>query len=167
MADKERTTRAFTVDGVPTRTAGEQRLVALEGCSNFRDVGGYPASEGRPVRWRRLCRADGLHRLTGADLETLASNGLLTVLDLRTPEEVGDRGRVSEEVAVTYHHLPLVDVLPDREDLAVWLDADTIASRYREMLESGTDAVARRWPSSPIHLPIPPSSIARPGKTLI
>jgi protein-tyrosine phosphatase len=126
---------------VPTRTAGEQRIVVLEGCCNFRDIGGYPAAQGRRVRWRKLYRADGLHRLTETDVQTLTALGRLTVLDLRTAQEVDERGRVSEGVTVAYHHLPLVDVLPEREDLIVWVDAETIASRYREMLDTGTDAV--------------------------
>ena len=30
---------------------------------NFRDVGGYTGLDGQIVRWRRLFRADSLHRL--------------------------------------------------------------------------------------------------------
>ncbi len=121
--------------------AVEQRLVPLEGCFNFRDAGGYPTGDGRPVRWRRLFRADGLQRLTEADLAALAWLGPLTVLDLRTDTEITERGRIPESGALTYHHLPMVDVLPDREELALWLDAATIAARYRDMLEEGAESV--------------------------
>ncbi|MBA9007446.1 tyrosine-protein phosphatase [Thermomonospora cellulosilytica] len=43
-----------------------EREIALEGCVNFRDVGGYRADGGH-VRWRRLFRSDALHELTPAD----------------------------------------------------------------------------------------------------
>ncbi len=78
-------------DGVPMSAA--PRLVELEGCFNFRDLGGYETTDGRTVRWRRLFRSDGLHRLTEGDLEDLAELGLATVIDLRTVAEVEERGR--------------------------------------------------------------------------
>ena len=61
---------------------------------NFRDVGGYPGLDGRTVRWRRLFRADSLHRLEGADWESFAALGVRTVIDLRRPFEVEQHGRV-------------------------------------------------------------------------
>ena len=44
-----------------------ERLVALEGTLNFRDLGGYTAADGRTVRWGSVFRSDGLGRLTDTD----------------------------------------------------------------------------------------------------
>ena len=43
-----------------------QRRIPLEGCVNFRDLGGYPTADGRKVKWRRLFRSDAPNTLTEA-----------------------------------------------------------------------------------------------------
>ena len=76
------------------------RLIALEGATNFRDLGGYEAPGGRRVRWRRLFRSDGLHRLTPADRSTLAALDIEEALDLRYgPERAGEPARLPDTVA--------------------------------------------------------------------
>jgi protein tyrosine/serine phosphatase len=118
------------------------RLVALDGCFNFRDLGGYPAGDGRRVQWRRLFRADGIHRLTAADHERLAPLGLLTVLDLRTQDEVEQRGSFEPPYATSRHHLPMLDVLPPRAEFPTWVEAGFVATRYLAMLEEGRASIA-------------------------
>ena len=68
------------------------RRIALERVFNFRDLGGYTAGD-RVVRWGRLYRADGIHRIEGADLARVASLGIRTVVDLRTRGELDEHGR--------------------------------------------------------------------------
>lgn len=63
------------------------RHVPLQGASNFRDFGGYPAAEGRTVKWRRLFRSDRLSDLTPADYEALDAYGIRAVYDLRRDSE--------------------------------------------------------------------------------
>jgi hypothetical protein len=48
------------------------------------------------VRWSRVYRADGIHRIEGVDLARVAALGVRTVLDLRTRRELTDHGRVAE-----------------------------------------------------------------------
>jgi protein-tyrosine phosphatase len=120
-----------------------RRVVEMEGCFNFRDLGGYPAGDGRTVKWQRLFRADGLHRLTETDLNQLAELGLATVIDLRTGQELEEVGRISWAAPdLAYHHLPMLDVLPDRTTYPAWVDASYVADRYVGMLEKGADAMA-------------------------
>ncbi|HUA95973.1 MAG TPA: tyrosine-protein phosphatase, partial [Acidimicrobiales bacterium] len=89
------------------------RHITLEGAVNFRDLGGYPAAGGRTIRWRTLFRADGLSRLTPTDRSVIRQLGIATVVDLRTSAEV-ERGRFPvEEIPVGFHHLPLLDEVPD------------------------------------------------------
>ena len=109
----------------------------MEGCFNFRDLGGYRSADGGLVRWRVLFRADGLHRLTPADLRCLRRLGLRTVVDLRTAGEVDDRGRIEAHPDVRYHHLPMFDVLPPVEELAQWERPEFVAAEYLRMLAAG------------------------------
>jgi protein-tyrosine phosphatase len=64
-----------------------ERLLALEGGINFRDMGGYATAEGRRVKWRTLYRSGTMARLTPGDYESLAERGIRTVIDLRTTVE--------------------------------------------------------------------------------
>jgi len=64
-----------------------ERLLPLEGGSNFRDVGGYPAAKGRHVRWGKIFRSGGMPLLTAADYQYLSSIGIDTLCDLRSREE--------------------------------------------------------------------------------
>ncbi|MFS0724597.1 tyrosine-protein phosphatase [Paenibacillus sp. 1P07SE] len=63
------------------------RIVALEGAHNFRDMGGYPAEDGRTVKYGILFRSDELGSLTDEDGRTLQRLSLRTMLDYRTDGE--------------------------------------------------------------------------------
>src|SRR5262249_43120241 len=88
-----------------------QRLIDLEGCLNFRDLGGYPTSAGRPVRWRRVFRSDALHLPTDADVARIRHGlGVRDVIDLRSTAEVRSEGRgLIEADPIRFHHVPLFD----------------------------------------------------------
>jgi protein-tyrosine phosphatase len=64
-----------------------ERVWPLQGASNFRDLGGYPGHDGRPVRWRRLFRSDHLGGLTEADQAKLTALGLAGSFDFRGEAE--------------------------------------------------------------------------------
>jgi protein-tyrosine phosphatase len=63
------------------------RVVALQGCSNLRDLGGYRASDGRAVRAGLVFRSASLAALTDEDLRTFRATGIRTVCDLRGERE--------------------------------------------------------------------------------
>ncbi len=76
------------------------RLLALDGATNFRDLGGYETACGRRVRRGRLFRSDGLHRLSRADHEALTALGVKEALDLRYgPERAGEPACLPATVA--------------------------------------------------------------------
>ena len=52
------------------------RLLALEGSPNTRDLGGYRTYDGHQVRWGRIFRTAGLDALTDGDRARLAAIGL-------------------------------------------------------------------------------------------
>ena len=104
----------MTAAAEPDATAPD-RLIALEGAVNFRDLGGYDAGGGMRTRWRTLFRADGLGDLTEADFATMRGLGIRTVIDLRSAEEL-ERGRFDVDAhPVTFHHFPIIERLPDAE----------------------------------------------------
>lgn len=114
------------------------RTLDFEGCVNFRDIGGYRTANGRMVAWRTLFRADGLNKLTDADIVLMTDLGLATVIDLRTLVEAEQRGSFPvDRVPVSYVGLPLTDVLPATEDLPDWGEAAYVATRYGAMVSEG------------------------------
>jgi protein tyrosine/serine phosphatase len=125
----------------PPATERARRL-ELEGAWNFRDLGGYLGRDGRPLRWRRLFRADGLDRLTATDLVHIERLRLRTVIDLRTGDEVA-RGRLATAAgAVDWYHLPMLDVLPPPEHYGAWIDPSVKAEQYLSMVSSAPDTIA-------------------------
>ena len=119
------------------------RALDFEGSVNFRDLGGYRTADGLEVEWRRLFRADGLHKLTPADRRQLLDLGVATVIDLRTVDEAEQRGRFPvDQVPVRYVDLPLTDVLPTTEEMPSWAEASYVASRYALMVSEGGPALA-------------------------
>ncbi len=88
-----------------------QRIVRLDGCFNFRDLGGYATSDGRRVRWRRLFRSDALHHLSDADLRHVRDElGVRTLVDLRSSaERNGEAASPLAAPPVQVHHIPLFD----------------------------------------------------------
>lgn len=118
------------------------RNITLEGAFNFRDLGGYPAADGRTIAWRRLFRSDGLSRLTALDLAALVDLGIDTVIDLRTAGERERDSMPEGPFTPAVHHLPMMDVLPTEEELVAWVDEDFLIGRYSQMLDDGSAAIA-------------------------
>ncbi|MGH4027590.1 tyrosine-protein phosphatase [Actinomycetota bacterium Odt1-20B] len=88
------TVPAAVADATPTapsvahhRTADTIHQVPLQGAVNVRDVGGYRTYDGKRVGYGRAYRADGLSKLTDADLTTVAGLRLTKVIDYRVAAE--------------------------------------------------------------------------------
>ena len=64
-----------------------ERVLPLEGGTNFRDLGGYRTADGQVVRWGRLYRSAAMHMLTAGDYRYLGQLGIGTVCDFRASEE--------------------------------------------------------------------------------
>jgi protein-tyrosine phosphatase len=81
------------------------RHLNLSGASNFRDLGGYPARDGRAVRWRQIFRSNHLGHVTDPDIEILRGLGLRSAFDFRGTEERVAAMCGIKEIAV--HSLPI------------------------------------------------------------
>lgn len=73
-------------NGAEIKTA--ERLLPLQGATNFRDLGGYRTTDGKTVKYGKLFRSDELAGLTPSDISYLQKSGLKTIVDYRTDEEV-------------------------------------------------------------------------------
>jgi protein-tyrosine phosphatase len=116
-----------------------ERLIALEGAVNFRDLGGYATVDGQRTRWRVLFRADGLSELTGTDLEVMRELGIRTVVDLRSGQEVEQSRFNVDAHPVTFHHYPFIEALPNAEGFE--RAPGFLGTQYTEMLDDATPQI--------------------------
>lgn len=84
------------------------RRIAVNGTYNLRDVGGYPAADGR-VRAGRLLRSDGLHRLGPDGKRHLRELGIGVVVDLRDEFEARIMPDDLDGLDVTVVRLPVFE----------------------------------------------------------
>lgn len=67
-------------------------LIKMEGCLNFRDLGGIERDGVPPTRSNRLFRSDCLSKLTDNDIELMKRLGIGFVIDLRSENETQTSG---------------------------------------------------------------------------
>ncbi|MCH1451874.1 MAG: tyrosine-protein phosphatase [Acidimicrobiaceae bacterium] len=120
-----------------------ERLLAMDGVMNFRDLGGYPTVDGGATRWGQVFRSARLNETSDADLDRIERLGITKVFDLRTQAEVDNEpDRLPD--SVEHVHLPmsssvalqkgLFERILDR-DMTSFTKAD-MAEGYVRMLES-------------------------------
>lgn len=98
----------------------DDRILALEGGVNFRDIGGYATHDGHFVRWGQVYRTGALSTLTPKDWQQLDGMGLQLVCDLRSAEEAVDAPDNISSARIRYQHLPL------KAELDTWKRMRTI-----------------------------------------
>lgn len=87
------------------------RHLPIKGTYNIRDLGGYSAGLTTTL-WRRVLRADGLHRLDEEGMASLVSEGVHVVIDLRNATELEHQPNpFGRNEAVRYHNISLFDAL--------------------------------------------------------
>jgi len=123
------------------------RVLPLEGATNFRDLGGYAGRGGRMVRWRRLFRSDHLGGLTAADKAVLAELGLARALDLRG---VAERAAAPYDLpGVTQHSLAIEPTVVQRmQDLAATgerLTVPVVGGLMKDLYRGLVNDQARRY----------------------
>jgi protein-tyrosine phosphatase len=119
-----------------------ERKVAVEGCLNFRDLGGYPTATGGTLRWRQLFRADGLHALSARGVATVRDEiGLGDIIDLRSSAELSLDGRgLLEREGIRFHHLPLFDAGRGQQSPPL---GSSLAELYFGMIEFAREPIAK------------------------
>lgn len=105
-----------------------RRHLPIDGTRNVRDIGGYPTSDGRQTRWRRLLRSDELTCLPAHGMAQLREAGIAQVIDLRWPDELERSPSLfADDPAVRYRHVALL--LDDPTPLG------GLAGMYRHVLD--------------------------------
>jgi protein-tyrosine phosphatase len=123
----------------PSSSVSGTRHHLAEAVFNLRDLGGYPTRDGGTTRWRRLFRADGLHRTDSHGGETVAALGIRRVIDLRTDDERVNDGFFTHP-SIENFHIPIIETLWKMSELGGADQADFLLTGYRLM---ATDNGAR------------------------
>ncbi|CAM4380667.1 tyrosine-protein phosphatase [Paenibacillus typhae] len=114
-----------------TTTNYTVRLLQLDGAYNVRDIGGYGTTDGGVVQTGRLFRADGLHRLTERDQQSLLGRGVRTIIDLRHGDELLQKRNVFADSAdVAYHNVSLINPAT-----TMAADIRSLGDMYKNMLD--------------------------------
>jgi protein-tyrosine phosphatase len=130
------------------------RVLALEGATNFRDLGGYLGHGGRAVRWRRLFRSEHLAALTAQDRATLQAAGISRAYDFR-----GDAERASAAYdwpGLSNHHLSIEPTVVQRlresaaagHELTPELVAELMKDLYRSLVNTQSHHFATLFEAS-------------------
>ena len=130
-------------------TVAAERLVFMDGVRNFRDIGGYPTTDGGHTRWGQVFRSARLDETSDADLERIRALGISKVFDLRTQGEVDTNpNRLPHDVELV--HMPMSSQVAMPKglferiidgDITSYTKAD-MAEGYLRMLESFTGYLA-------------------------
>lgn len=81
------------------KTTGQVRMIQVRGCSNVRDLGGWPTQYGKPIIYGRMFRSGNLDNITAIGRHDFVENlGVTAELDLRkeskkTKSPMGDNVR--------------------------------------------------------------------------
>ncbi|MBL7500458.1 tyrosine-protein phosphatase [Frankia sp. CNm7] len=100
--------------------ADADRVLNLPGALNLRDVGGYPAADGRRVRRRALLRSAAMHGLGDEARAALAALPLRTVVDLREDTEAAHEPNALDGLTAATRRIPIYSsgaVVPSAEDV--------------------------------------------------
>ena len=90
------------------------RNVNIPGIQNFRDLGGYPSYPGKKqMRWGMIYRSAEIDSLEYCSRRELKNLGIKTLIDLRTPSEIGRQSPLQKGFNVV--HIPLAT--GDKEDI--------------------------------------------------
>jgi protein-tyrosine phosphatase len=119
------------------------RLIALDGAHNVRDLGGYLREAGGSTRWRSILRGDALHALTAADIQNLVDQGLTTVIDLRSESEIAaEANPFTGHDRVSYHNTSLFGAMAPLEMMADAISSFDMGHRYCRGLDECQPAIA-------------------------
>jgi protein-tyrosine phosphatase len=124
------------------------RLLAWEGCSNARDLGGYATEDGRETRWGAVVRSDSPAALTEAGRAALASYGVRAIVDLRLPAELADHPNpfaTPGDHGIVYTNVSFIDpaAAPPNPVSTLAEDYLQMLDRYRGGVAEAMAAIAR------------------------
>ena len=105
-----------------------ERVLAWEGCSNVRDLGGLRTGDERTTLWKAIVRSDTPARLTGSGWSALYAYGIRTIITLRT------HGMTEAELDFTPPYPDLATLQVAIEDIT---DVDMLRISFERMSQLG------------------------------
>ncbi|MDR2177448.1 MAG: tyrosine-protein phosphatase [Treponema sp.] len=122
--------------------ANDPKFISLEGCLNFRDLGGYTGEGGAVIRYGQVYRADDLSKLSPADITRVGELGVSVVIDLRSAVEL-DRAPnpLCGNPAFSYHHIPILDGLNSAPGGLP--EIQSLPEMYKSLLSNAGDQIGR------------------------
>lgn len=123
------------------------RHIEFEGCTNFRDLGGYRTADGRTTRWRTHFRSADPSLMTPVDMGRVRELGLSTVIDFRSGAAIGLLGGPLSREAPSYHALAFEEAWVDVTAEMTWGDAGLSYLRHpnaQAQLKAGLEVLAGR-----------------------
>ena len=113
----------------------QQRLVTLQGTSNFRDLGGYLGHAERPVRWGRVYRSDHLGQLTAADVAQLRARRVDVAIDFRGVQESAAAAYQLDGVKLVHLSIEptVVQRMQELVNAGQFLDEETVTALMEEL----------------------------------
>jgi protein-tyrosine phosphatase len=117
----------------------ERKHFDWEGCFNARDLGGLPTRSGRTTRHGVFVRGDTLCDLTRDGQRSLLDDGVRTIVDLRSAEELERAPNPFADIqGIRYVHRPLND-----PGVAARIsEMDDPTDRYRTILDDSGGRIA-------------------------
>lgn len=121
------------------------RHIEFEGCTNFRDLGGYRTADGRITRWRTLFRSGDPSLMTPGDMERARALDISTVIDFRGGSHIRLLvSPLSQEVR-SYRALAFEPAWVDFGPHTTWPDTGLSYMRHpnaQAQLRAGIEALA-------------------------
>ncbi|MEO0368618.1 MAG: tyrosine-protein phosphatase, partial [Pseudomonadota bacterium] len=123
---------------IPLPQTATERLIAIDGVINFRDIGGYVNPDGQQVRWGKAYRSAQLDRLSERGITQLRDLEVKTVVDLRFTEETMKYPTVAAAV-------PKAQMLSwhDERNVECGPRSEKMLQSWRDSLESGQPEIVR------------------------
>ena len=118
----------------------KKRILAWDGCTNVRDLGGLKTSDGRTTRFGSIVRSDSPARLTSAGWSELYAYGIRTIITLRTDGMTEDELNFSPQYPDIETVQAAIEDITDKEFLQKWAVTNLWGTPlyYKDAL--------RRWP---------------------
>ncbi|TCQ75115.1 protein tyrosine phosphatase [Raoultella ornithinolytica] len=108
-----------------------ERTLPVSGLNNFRDFGGYPAAEGKTVKWGMLFRSNHLYNLDRQALAYIQRLNIQSIIDYRSENEIAKSPNDHVGEKRTYH----LNATAQTAELAAQFSAEP-SNEDRALIES-------------------------------
>lgn len=109
----------------------------LKKTKNMRDLGGFPAGDGKTIKRGKLIRSGRLSKLPPETVEALQAMDIRTVIDLRTDREIAEH-RPTLLNGADYHYIMLTGTTPPRLSASKRMASEVYAQSKRAKRDFGS-----------------------------